>query len=125
MSAQIIDGKKVAQHITLGIQKEVESFIAMEGIRPKLTVIIVGVNPASQVYVRNKKLACENVGMSSQVIELPDNTSEAELLGIIQKLNLDTSVHGILVQLPLPKHINEDKVILTIDPLKDVDAFHP
>ena len=115
----------VAASLTEKVAAEVEDFYKSEGIRPKLTVIIVGVNPASQVYVRNKKTTCEKAGMLSEVIELPENTAEESLLGIIRELNENKTVHGILVQLPLPRHINEDKVIETISPLKDVDAFHP
>ena len=115
----------VAASLTEKMAAEVEGFYKSEGIRPKLTVIIVGANPASQVYVRNKKLTCEKAGMLSEVIELPEATTEETLLETIRKLNEDTTVHGILVQLPLPRHINEDRVIETISPFKDVDAFHP
>ena len=115
----------VAASITEKVALEVESFYNSEEIRPKLTVIIVGSNPASQVYVRNKKTTCEKAGMLSEVMELPESTTEESLLGIIRELNENKTVHGILVQLPLPGHINEDKVIETISPFKDVDAFHP
>ena len=125
MTAKLIDGKMVAASLTEKMAAEVEGFYKSEGIRPKLTVIIVGANPASQVYVRNKKLTCEKAGMLSEVIELPEATTEETLLETIRKLNEDTTVHGILVQLPLPRHINEDRVIETISPFKDVDAFHP
>ncbi len=123
--AKIIDGKAISAEIREEIAEEVKSFTKEHGIRPGLTVIIVGEDPASKVYVRNKKLACEQVGFNGEVIELPESTTEKELMDIIRKLNCDESVHGILVQLPLPKHINEEAVLLGINPEKDVDAFHP
>ena len=125
MTAKIIDGKAIAQKIADKIRTEVTNLEQEQGIKPKLTVIIVGKNPASQVYVRNKKIACEKVGMLSDIIELDEQTPENKLLEVITALNADKTVHGILVQLPLPKHINEEKIIMGIDPLKDVDAFHP
>ena len=123
--AKIIDGKAISAEIREEIAEEVKSFTKEHGMRPGLTVIIVGEDPASKVYVRNKKLACEQVGFNGEVIELPESTTEKELMDIIRKLNCDESVHGILVQLPLPKHINEEAVLLGINPEKDVDAFHP
>ena len=123
--ANIIDGKAISAQIREEIAEEVKIFTKEHGIRPGLTVIIVGEDPASKVYVRNKKLACEQVGFNGEVIELPETTTEKELMDIIGKLNRDNSVHGILVQLPLPKHINEEAVLLGINPDKDVDAFHP
>ena len=121
---QIIDGKA----ISAAIKDEVRDKIAQTGDRygrkPCLCVIIVGENPASQVYVRNKVKAAEYVGMTSLKIALPEDTSEAELLGRIRELNADSGVDGILVQLPLPRHINEEKVIDTISQAKDVDGFH-
>lgn len=123
--AKIIDGKAISASIRAEITEEVKEFESKNGIKPGLAVIIVGENPASKVYVRNKKLACEQVGFYSEVIEMPEETTEAELLSVIDKLNDDSKIHGILVQLPLPKHINEEKVLLGINPAKDVDAFHP
>ena len=123
--ARIIDGKAISQEIREDIKGEVISFEKEYGTKPGLSVIIVGENPASKVYVRNKKLACEQVGFNSEVIELPEETTEAELLAVIERLNADDNVHGILVQLPLPRHINEESVLLNIAPEKDVDAFHP
>ncbi|MBQ8207130.1 MAG: bifunctional methylenetetrahydrofolate dehydrogenase/methenyltetrahydrofolate cyclohydrolase FolD [Clostridia bacterium] len=123
--AKIIDGKAISAEIRAEITEEVKEFEAKNGFKPGLAVIIVGENPASKVYVRNKKLACEQVGFYSEVIEMPEETTEAELLGVIDRLNGDGKIHGILVQLPLPKHINEESVLLSIDPAKDVDAFHP
>jgi len=122
--AVIIDGKKIAAEVRGEITKETEAFVAEHGYAPGLTVIIVGENPASQVYVRNKKKACEEVGFASEVIALPESTTEEELLARIDALVKDDSVHGILVQLPLPKHIREDSILRAIPPHKDVDAFH-
>ncbi len=122
--AKIIDGKSISTNIKDEVQKEVIE-LRDKGISPSLAVILVGENPASQVYVRNKKRACEYCGIKSLSYELPDSTSEEELLALIDSLNLDPTCHGILVQLPLPKHIDEDKVLLRIDPKKDVDGFHP
>ncbi len=123
--AKIIDGKAVSAEVRAEIKAETEKFISESGITPGLAVIIVGNNPASQVYVRNKKRACGEVGFFSSVIEMPEETTESELLDKIAELNSDEKIHGILVQLPLPKHISEEKIILAIDPKKDVDAFHP
>lgn len=121
----MIDGKAVSAEVRAEIKAETEKFISESGITPGLAVIIVGNNPASQVYVRNKKRACGEVGFFSTVIEMPEETTESELLDKIAELNSDEKIHGILVQLPLPKHISEEKIILAIDPKKDVDAFHP
>ncbi len=121
--AEIIDGKKIAAQIRAEIQKETGA-LAEQGVVPGLAVIIVGDNSASRVYVRNKIRACEEVGFYSENYELPANAPEQELLALIEKLNLDPKIHGILVQLPLPGHMDENKVILAIDPKKDVDAFH-
>ena len=123
--AKIIDGKAISATIREEITEEVKTFESENGFKPGLSVIIVGENPASKVYVRNKKLACEQVGFNSEVIEMPEETTEDELLAVIDRLNGDKAVHGILVQLPLPKHINEESVLLKINPSKDVDAFHP
>ncbi len=122
MSARILDGKAVAASIKEEIKAQVE---ALEGRKPGLAVIIVGENPASQVYVRNKVQSAEYVGMLSRKIELPEDVSEQRLLDEIAALNADGAIDGVLVQLPLPKHIDADKVLNAIDPAKDVDGFHP
>ncbi len=123
--AKRIDGKQIAGEIRGELTKKVAAFRAANGFAPGLAVIIVGENPASKVYVRNKQRACEEIGIASTVIELPEDTKEEELLSVVAELNADTSVHGILVQLPLPHHLDAGKVLLSIDPRKDVDAFHP
>jgi methylenetetrahydrofolate dehydrogenase (NADP+) / methenyltetrahydrofolate cyclohydrolase len=124
MAATIIDGKQIAKKKHEEISREVEK-LKIENIIPGLVVILVGNNPASRTYVKSKEKTCTNLGMNSVLIELPENVSENELLAKIEELNLDKSIHGILIQLPLPKHINEKKVIETIVPEKDVDGFHP
>ncbi len=124
MSAVIIDGKQVAADVRADVAKKV-SELKEKGISPCLAVILVGENPASVSYVTGKQKALAEVGMVDRSVHLPESTSEAELLKLIDELNADPSVHGILVQLPLPKHINEDKVIMAIKPEKDVDGFHP
>ena len=121
--AQIIDGKKISQEIKDELKAKVETLKA-EGKEICLAVIQVGNDPASTVYVGNKKKACAYIGIKSLAYELPEETTEEELLDTIDKLNKDDSVHGILVQLPLPKHMDEDKVIDRISPAKDVDGFH-
>lgn len=123
--AEIIDGKLVSKVVRQRIAAEIESFKAETGITPGLAVIQVGCDPASTVYVRNKHKACLEVGITSYQIELPEATTEEELLSKIDELNADEAVSGILVQLPLPAHIDEQKVIERISPRKDVDAFHP
>ena len=123
--AEIIDGKLVSKVVRQRIAAEIESFRSETGITPGLAVIQVGDNPASTVYVRNKHKACLEVGITSYQIELPEATTEEELLSKIDELNADEAVSGILVQLPLPAHIDEQKVIERIAPFKDVDAFHP
>jgi len=125
MSAQILDGKGLAEVIRAEIKEDVAKFVQKTRIQPALAVILVGENPASQVYVRNKESACVQAGMRSVMKRLPVETTSEELLGIIAELNADDSIHGILVQLPLPKGIDEKKVLDAIDPKKDVDAFHP
>ncbi|MDL2206177.1 bifunctional methylenetetrahydrofolate dehydrogenase/methenyltetrahydrofolate cyclohydrolase FolD [Eubacteriales bacterium OttesenSCG-928-N13] len=124
MSAKIIDGKAVAASIREELKGRVAE-LAQRGITPGLSVILVGDNPASQVYVRNKERACIGVGMNSQVIRMPETTTQEELLDRIDQLNADPSVHGILVQLPVPNGIDSWQVIQRIDPKKDVDGFHP
>nr|WP_296965226.1 bifunctional methylenetetrahydrofolate dehydrogenase/methenyltetrahydrofolate cyclohydrolase FolD [uncultured Mediterraneibacter sp.] len=122
--AQLIDGKLISQQIKDELKEEVAQFKA-EGIDICLAVIQVGNDPASSVYVRNKKKACAYIGVESRSYELPEETSEEELIKLVEELNADESVNGILVQLPVPDHIDEDKIIRTISPDKDVDGFHP
>lgn len=124
MSATIIDGKAIAAQVRGEVAEKVSALKA-KGITPCLAVILVGENPASVSYVTGKQKALAEVGMADRSLHLPESTTEEELLKIIDDLNKDTAVHGILVQLPLPKHINEEKVLLAIDPEKDVDGFHP
>ena len=122
--AKIIDGKAISAAERISIKEETTAFIEENGYAPGLAVIIVGENPASQVYVRNKHKACGEVGFLSRVYELPEATTQEELNALIDTLNADEAIHGILCQLPLPKHLNEDEVIARISPAKDVDAFH-
>src|SRR5690606_1374396 len=124
MAATIIDGKAVSRKIKEQVQTRVEN-LKQQGMVPGLAVVIVGEDPASLTYVKNKKKTCEALGMRSDLHQYPDTISENELLETIRGLNNDPEIHGILVQLPLPAHIDEFKVILTIDPSKDVDGFHP
>ena len=123
--AKIISGKEVALKVREEIKAEVNEIYEKTGKKPGLAVIIVGEDPASQVYVRNKEKGCDEVGFYSEVYRLPEATEMTELLALINKLNNDKNIHGILCQLPLPKHLDETEVILAIDPNKDVDAFHP
>lgn len=122
--AQIIDGKRISQEIKDSLRTQVEE-LKQQGKQCTLVVIQVGNDPASSVYVSNKKKACEYIGVNSRSYELPEETTEQELLQLIDELNADKSVHGILCQLPLPKHINEKNIINRIAPQKDVDGFHP
>lgn len=124
MSATILDGKAIGLSIRGEVAEEVARF-RKQGITPGLAVVLVGENPASEVYVRSKGKACEEAGMHSVTVKLPADISEAELLATVDRLNADPKIHGMLVQLPLPKHINADLVIRRIDPAKDVDGFHP
>ena len=124
MSAIIIDGKQVAADIRAEVAQKVAA-LKKNGKNACLAVILVGENPASISYVTGKQKALAEVGMQDRSVHLPENTSEEDLLKLIEQLNNDDTVHGILVQLPLPKHINEDKVIMSISPEKDVDGFHP
>lgn len=124
MSAKILDGKAVSARIKGELKQEVET-LKKDGIKPGLAVIIVGDDPASKVYVNNKKKACEEIGIYSEVYALEKETSQAQLLELVDTLNHNDHISGILVQLPLPKHIDEKTVIHTILPQKDVDAFHP
>ncbi|WP_133406434.1 bifunctional methylenetetrahydrofolate dehydrogenase/methenyltetrahydrofolate cyclohydrolase FolD [Parashewanella tropica] len=125
MTAQIIDGKAIAKSIRSQLKAQVAERIAQGKRAPGLAVILVGSDPASEVYVGSKRRACEEVGFISHSHDLPANTTELELLRIIDQCNEDSSVDGILVQLPLPEHINEEKIIERIRPDKDVDGFHP
>ncbi|KAB2338468.1 bifunctional methylenetetrahydrofolate dehydrogenase/methenyltetrahydrofolate cyclohydrolase FolD [Cytobacillus depressus] len=124
MTVKIIDGKEIARQKKAFIAEEVYN-LKQEGIVPGLSVILVGNNQASRTYVTSKQKTCKELGMHSELIELPETISEEELLNKVIELNEDDSIHGILVQLPLPDHINETKVIETISPEKDVDGFHP
>lgn len=121
--AQLIDGKKISQEIKDELRQTVAELKA-QGKEGALAVIQVGSDPASSVYVRNKKRACEYIGIRSESYELPEQTSEDELLALIDRLNRDTKINGILCQLPVPAHMDEDKIIRAIDPAKDVDGFH-
>ncbi len=123
--AVLIDGKNIAKQIRKTIKEEIEVCRKQHNLVPGLSVVLVGEDPASQVYVRNKERACKEVGINSTVIRMKEETTEGELLSTIHDLNQDDSVHGILVQLPLPKHINEESIINAISPSKDVDGFHP
>lgn len=125
MTAKIIDGKAVAARLTGELAGRAAEFQARTGIVPHLAAVLVGENPASAVYVRNKQRACEKAGIRSTLHHLPAETTQAQLLQLIDKLNLDASVHGILVQLPLPAQIQEQTVLDAVTPLKDVDCFHP
>lgn len=124
MAYQILDGKKVSQKVKDALKVKVAA-LNENGIHPGLAVIIVGNDSASRVYVNNKKKACEYIGIRSEEYALPEQTSQKELLELIDKLNKKDDIHGILCQLPLPKHIDEETVLNAINPIKDVDAFHP
>lgn len=124
MSSAIINGKEIGQEIRGAVATRVEA-LKEKGVTPGLAVILVGDNPASKTYVANKQKSCDAIGMFSELIKLPADTSEKTLLDQIRTLNERDDIHGILVQLPLPKHINEDEVIATISPEKDVDGFSP
>ncbi len=123
--ALIIDGKLVSAKIKSELKIKTDELFKTKGIRPGLALIIVGDDPASKVYVNSKEKDCQEIGFNSILKRLPENTSEQEVLDIVSKWNDDNDIHGILVQLPLPKHIDENKVILAIRPDKDVDGFHP
>ncbi|MFP3918697.1 bifunctional methylenetetrahydrofolate dehydrogenase/methenyltetrahydrofolate cyclohydrolase FolD [Lysinibacillus telephonicus] len=124
MASSIINGKEIGQEIRKSVAERVAQ-LKEKGVTPGLAVILVGDNPASQTYVRNKQKSCEAIGIFSELVKLPQEVSEQELLEQIRSLNNRNDIHGILVQLPLPKHIDEDKVIATISPEKDVDGFSP
>ena len=123
MTARIIDGKSIAKELRESLAPRVAA-LKEQGITPGLTVIVVGDDPASAIYVRNKERACVKLGMNSQVLRFPAETTQEEILNTVRLLNRDDSVHGILVQLPLPRHIDEQAVLRAIDPDKDVDGFH-
>ncbi len=125
MSAEIIDGKAIAAQIKAEVKEQTETLRRERGLRPGLAFILVGENPASQSYVRSKGKACDELGFHSITETLPASTTQDELLALIGRFNLDPAIHGILVQLPLPKQIDEQKIIEAIDYRKDVDGFHP
>src|SRR3972149_3805707 len=125
MTAKLIDGKAIAASGRAGVKERVAEFTARTGVRPGLTVVLVGEDAASQVYVRSKGKAASEAGLLSRQIDPPAATKESELLDLVARLNADDTVHGILVQLPLPKQIDEAKVIEAIDPAQDVDGVHP
>lgn len=125
ITAQILDGKQVSQQLVTSLAEELKSIAASQPVLPKLVVVLVGDDPASQVYVGKKAKMAQKIGMLSEVLTYPASTSQVELVSVIQKLNADDTVHGILVQLPLPKHINTLDIITTVDPRKDVDGLHP
>ena len=125
MTAQLIDGKQIAREIRQEIRRQVDSRSSQGIAPPGLAVILVGNDPASEIYVRNKRRGCEEAGILSLDYDLPDDAPESEILQLIDELNDDPRVHGILVQLPLPDHINEMAIIERIHPIKDVDGFHP
>src|SRR6185369_11844906 len=123
MTARILDGKSLAAQVRAEVKARV-ALLAQRGIRPGLAVVLAGDDPASKVYVRNKTRACEEVGVRSQQIDYPASVTQEELIGRIRKLNADPAVHGILVQLPLPKNIDSARVLEAVAPQKDVDGFH-
>jgi methylenetetrahydrofolate dehydrogenase (NADP+) / methenyltetrahydrofolate cyclohydrolase len=125
MPAQLIDGKAIAQAVRAEVGAKVGEFVSTTGVRPCLAAVLVGDDPASAVYVRNKARACGEAGILSRRIDLPATLSQEELLAAVAALNADEAVHGILVQLPLPDHIDESRIIEAISPDKDVDGFHP
>ena len=125
MTAQIISGTQLASQIKSNVAQQISQYVAQGKRAPSLAVILVGADPASQVYVGSKRKSCAEIGITSQSYDLPENTTEQALLELIEELNQDTKVDGILVQLPLPKHIDSTKVIEQISPEKDVDGFHP
>ena len=125
MPATILDGKALATAIEAELAEEVADFVQNNAHEPALAAVLVGDDPASSIYVKNKRAACERVGMESRLVRLPDTATEEELLQVVAELNNDDAVHGILVQLPLPPQIREQKVLDAVHPLKDVDCFHP
>ena len=125
MTAAILDGKAIALQIEVELAEQVADFIQNNALTPTLAAVLVGDDPASAVYVKNKRLACERVGLESRLHRLPAATTEEELLELIAQLNADDEVHGILCQLPLPRHIRPARILDAVHPLKDVDCFHP
>ena len=125
MAATILDGKALAKEIRAELAVEAADFIQDSGVVPCLAAVLVGDDPASEVYVRNKQKACDRVGIESRLQRLPEDTSMEELLTVVNRLNEDDAVHGILVQLPLPEGLDETRILDAVSPLKDVDAFHP
>jgi methylenetetrahydrofolate dehydrogenase (NADP+)/methenyltetrahydrofolate cyclohydrolase len=125
MSAMVIDGKKIAEQTLREITDAASKFSGQTGITPHLAAVLVGDDPASQVYVRNKEKACRKAGLKSTLHRLPESTSQEALLQVVHSLNADDGIHGILVQLPLPKHIDPTAVLDAVHPAKDVDGFHP
>jgi len=125
MTAQLIKGAEVAAQIREELQKEIAELKAKHDVVPGLATVLVGSDPASQVYVGAKEKTCQQLGIYSERHDLPENTTQKELIALVQKLNKDSKINGILVQLPLPKHLNEEEVLYAIDPKKDVDGFHP
>ena len=125
MPARLLDGKAIAQQIQSELREKVSEFVSEQGFIPTLAAVLVGDDPASQVYVRNKQLACERVGIASQLHRLAADTAEEQLLELVGRLNRQTEIHGILVQLPLPTSIQTTRVLDSVHPFKDVDAFHP
>lgn len=125
MTAQIIDGKAIAENLLNSIKLRINNRLKANKRAPGLAVILVGADPASSIYVRNKRLACEKVGIYSTAYDLPASTTETELIALIEQLNQDNSIDGILVQLPLPAHINDENIVERVSPNKDVDGFHP
>jgi methylenetetrahydrofolate dehydrogenase (NADP+)/methenyltetrahydrofolate cyclohydrolase len=125
MSARVLDGKQLAEVMRAEIAASVAAFELQSGVRPGLAAVLVGEDPASHIYVRNKRRACEKVGITSFYHQLPASTSQAELLKLVGRLNADPAVHGVLVQMPLPKQIDEATIVDAVSPLKDVDGFSP
>lgn len=125
MTASILDGKRLAEEFRAEVATEVADFVRSTGVTPCLAAVLVGNDPGSQVYVHNKQRACEKVGVTSRLFHLPENTAFAELQEVIERLNADRNIHGILIQLPLPKHLDSFRLIEMLNPLKDVDGFHP
>jgi methylenetetrahydrofolate dehydrogenase (NADP+) / methenyltetrahydrofolate cyclohydrolase len=125
MPAKILDGKTLAKQIRQELALEVAEFHKTSGVHPTLAAVLVGDDPASEVYVRNKRRDCDEVGIASVLEKLPAETTESQLLAVIDQLNKDSAIHGILVQLPLPKQVDTEVILEAISPAKDVDAFHP
>ena len=125
MTARILDGKRIADALLDDLALRVQARVASGGVCPGLAVVLVGEDPASAVYVRNKRKACRKVGIQAHYFDLPADTRDAELYALIDRLNADPAIHGILVQLPLPGHREASGLIHRIDPMKDVDGFHP